>query len=117
MYSSQRIDKEREETTVLRMNNDNSVDGKMSEMDYRIIAQQHTMPQIEIDQYNCTTNITIQSHLEGGEYRINYQRAYRKRQHEQINSIGRECQRVNQNQQEIQRNQIRRVDNMVGGWS
>ena len=93
------IDKGSEETTIVGMDNDNLVDGNVSERDPRIIPLQQTMPQIEIEQHIYTTNISIQSTIEGREYRSNYQRAYRKRQHDQMNSIERESRRVNQNQQ------------------
>ena len=87
------------------MNNENLVDRNVSEMDCTKILQQHTVPQIEIDQHNCTGNINIQYSIEGREYRSNYQREYRKRCHEQMNDTERECQRLNQDQQGRQRSE------------
>lgn len=105
LYPSQRIGQESKGTTIVGMNNDNSVDGNMSEMDCTIILQQYIFPKIEIDQYNCTKNINIQSAIEGREYRSNYQREYRNIFHEQMNDIESEYQTLNQSQQERQRSE------------
>ena len=105
MYHSQKIDKESEETTIVGMNNANLVDGNVIEMDYTKILQQHTVSEMKIDQHNCTRNINIQYYIEGREYRSNYQREYKKRHHEKMNDIERECQRLNRNQQERKRSE------------
>ena len=60
LYPSQQIDKESEETSIVGMNNENLVDRNVSEMDCTKILQEHTVPQMEIDQHNCTRNINIQ---------------------------------------------------------
>ena len=79
---------------IVGMNNDNSVDGNLSEMDYTVTPQQHIVPEIESDTHNCSRNINTQYVIEEREYRRNYQREYRKRCSEQMNDIERKHQRL-----------------------